>query len=421
MGFKKHAAVSLNDVCKNITDGKHGDCKNQENSGYYFVSVKDVFNGKINYEKARQITKEDFDQTHKRTQLEPNDILITNSGTIGRIALALEDEKTYKTTFQKSVAIIKPFPEKVYPMYLYYYLINEIERLKVYAGGTTQKNLLLKDLRNFKVELHDIEYQKSISHFLSSLDEKIEINNQINKKLEEMAQAIFKQWFVDFEFPNENGEPYKSSGGEMVESELGMIPKGWEIKSLDEIAKFLNGLAMQKYRPAENEKGIPVLKIKELRQGATDESSDRCSENIDSKYVIQDGDVIFSWSGSLLVDLWCGGKCGLNQHLFKVTSTEYEKWFYYHWTKFHLAKFMSIAESKATTMGHIKRKDLSDSKVLIPSTETYKKANSIMESILKKQVKTKVESSRIGNIRDNLLPKLMSGEVRVPVPEEQPI
>ncbi|MEL4028534.1 restriction endonuclease subunit S [Caldifermentibacillus hisashii] len=303
--------------------------------------------------------------------------------------------------------------------FMYYYLSQDgfFSYVTATAKGTKMPRGDKTAIMNYKINLPTIQEQENIVRILTSLDEKIEINNQINKKLEEMAQTIFKHWFVDFEFPNENGEPYKSSGGEMVESELGMIPKGWRVESLDKVADYLNGLAMQKYRPSENEKGIPVLKIKELRQGKTDENSDICTENIDNQYIVRDGDIIFSWSGTLLVDVWCGGKCGLNQHLFKVTSKKFEKWFYYHWTRFYLEKFMRIAESKATTMGHIKRKDLSDSKVLIPTEIVYEKINSIMEPLLEKQINTKIQSTRLVKIRDSLLPKLMSGEIRVPVEE----
>lgn len=260
-----------------------------------------------------------------------------------------------------------------------------------------------------------INEQKAIAKILSDLDEKIEVNNKINKNLEEMAQAIFKQWFVDFEFPNEEGKPYKSSGGEMVESELGMIPKGWKISSLIDIAEYLNGLAMQKFKPNENEKCLKVLKIKELRQGFTDKSSDLCSENIKQEYIINNGDVIFSWSGTLLVDLWGADKCGLNQHLFKVTSNKYYKWYYYYWTKFHLNKFISIAKDKATTMGHIKRSNLSESLVFVPNDSTLKLMNKVMNPIITQVINNKVENKRLEKLRDTLLPKLMSGEIRVPL------
>ncbi|MDD3475205.1 MAG: restriction endonuclease subunit S [Candidatus Dojkabacteria bacterium] len=311
--------------------------------------------------------------------------------------------------------------DKIDEVYLYYNLACDkfFDYVMSGAKGTKMPRGDKKHILNFSIRLPSLDEQKAIAHILSTLDEKIEINNQINKKLEEMAQAIFKHWFVDFEFPNEDGEPYKSSGGEMVESELGMIPKGWKISGLDEIADYLNGLAMQKFRPKENEKSYPVLKIKELRQGFTDSSSDICSANIDKKYIIHDADIIFSWSGSLLVDIWCGGVCGLNQHLFKVTSNDFEKWFYYHWTKYHLDRFIGIAEGKATTMGHIKRKDLSDSKVLIPNKHIYTNASKLFKPIYDKIIESKIESRRLIALRDTLLPKLMSGEIRVTLDNQE--
>ena len=126
--------VKLESVCHSITDGKHGDCENEEGSGYYFLSAKDVRDGKLQYDGARQITETDFLETHKRTRLEPLDILISNSGTIGRIALAQDVPLTRRTTFQKSVAIVKPNKEYVYPHYLLYYFLSARDRPLV-AGG----------------------------------------------------------------------------------------------------------------------------------------------------------------------------------------------------------------------------------------------------------------------------------------------
>jgi type I restriction enzyme S subunit len=151
---------------------------------------------------------------------------------------------------------------------------------------------------------------------------------------------------------------------ELVESELGLIPKGWKVKPLDEIADYMNGLAMQKYPPVEGQESLPVIKIRELRAGVADASSNRANLNFPSKYIIDDGDIIFSWSGSLIVKVWCGGKGGLNQHLFKVTSADYPKWFYYYCTAHHLDEFQRIAADKATTMGHIKRNHLQEALVL---------------------------------------------------------
>ncbi len=167
---------------------------------------------------------------------------------------------------------------------------------------------------------------------------------------------------------------------------------------------------MQKYRPQNNEPSLPVLKIKELRQGICDNSSDLCSSHISSEYIIHNGDVIFSWSGTLLVDFWTGGECGLNQHLFKVTSTKYEKWFYYLWTKHHLDNFIDIAANKATTMGHIKRSDLQSSIVLVPPVEEYNHISSIITPLFNEAISRRIENNELSKLRNILLTKLLSND-----------
>ena len=264
-----------------------------------------------------------------------------------------------------------------------------------YAHGTSVKHTSPSLIGKFCFMLPDIAEQKKISSILSALDKKIAINKAINKNLEATAQAIFKSWFIDF-------EPFG-----------GIMPADWKKDSLSNIAKYTNGLAMQNYRPVAGDIGLPVLKIKELRQGMCDTDSDLCSSEIDKEFIIHDGDVIFSWSGSLLVDLWCGGICGLNQHLFKVTSDIYDKWFYYSWTQHHLVQFQTIASAKATTMGHIKRGDLEKATVVIPSQEDYQSIGNLLKPIYDTIISNKVENKRLAEIRDALLPKLMSGEIDV--------
>ena len=225
-----------------------------------------------------------------------------------------------------------------------------------------------------------------------------------NQNLEQQAQAIFKSWFVDF-------EPFQD--GKFVDSELGPIPQGWRVIPLDEIATFLNGLPMQKYRPLADNVGLPVLKIKELREQCCSSDSERCAEDIKPEYVVDDGDVIFSWSGSLLVDIWTGGKCGLNQHLFKVTSAQYEKWFYYLWTRHHMQKFIAIAADKATTMGHIQRGHIHAALTLVPAKQEYNELSAMLSPIIDRLIQSRIESRRLAALRDTLLPKLMSGEIDV--------
>ncbi len=170
---------------------------------------------------------------------------------------------------------------------------------------------------------------------------------------------------------------------------------------------------MQKFRPAPGDPGLPVLKIKELGQGMCSADSERCTSEIDESVTIHDGDLVFSWSGTLLLDFWAGGEAGLNQHLFKVTSEKYPSWLYYLWTKRHMNRFIMLAKDRATTMGHIKRGALADSEVLLPPAKQLEELTQLMQPIVDQRIASKVQSRRLATLRDALLPRLMSGEIDV--------
>lgn len=270
------------------------------------------------------------------------------------------------------------------------YLLS-IMQLGHLSAQSAQPGLSVQTLSKLSINIPDISTQRRIVGILGSLDDKIELNRRINANLEAQAQALFRSWFVD----NDN--------------QLG----NYQTKSLTDIAQYLNGLAMQKFPPESIQNSLPVLKIKELGQGLCDASSDRCSTSIKPEYVINDGDVIFSWSGTLLVDVWCGGKCGLNQHLFKVTSDNYPKWFIFYWTKHHLDKFIRIAKDKAVTMGHIKRCDLESSEVKVPKKPILEYLDKIFTPLLDSMITHRIENRKLSALRDTLLPKLMAGEIKI--------
>lgn len=276
--------------------------------------------------------------------------------------------------------------------FLYYLMKYYMPQLINKESGTVFGSVNRNDIRGLEIDIPEsASSQREIARYMTMLDDKIELNIAINNNLEQQAQAIFSNEFLTLE----------------------TLPDSWKQASLIDIADYLNGLAMQKYRPTVDETGIPVLKIKELRQGRCDDNSELCSPNIKSEYIIHDGDVIFSWSGSLLVDFWCGGICGLNQHLFKVTSNKYDKWFYYAWTKHHLDRFIAVAADKATTMGHIKRDELSKAEVLIPNEADYKRIGDLLQPIYDLIIANRIENKKLAEARDTLLPKLMSGEIDI--------
>lgn len=344
----------------------------------------------------------------KKCNASRGDVIVTHRGTLGQIVYIPEDSKFDRYVISQSQFRFRCKKELIDTPFLVYFFHTAFGQHKILANasqvGVPALARATSTFRQIELDVPPLEDQRRIANILSSLDRKIELNNKINGKLEEMAQAIFKSWFVDF-------EPFKD--GKFVDSELGLIPEGWKVGTLTEIANYVNGLAMQKFPPTSIEESLPVLKIKELGQGQTDSNSDRCTSDIKSDYIINDGDVVFSWSGTLMVDIWCGGKCGLNQHLFKVSSDEYPKWFYLYWTKHHLDRFIHIAKDKAVTMGHIKRGELDKSLVLIPSPNDMSKASSMMSPIVEQIISNRLQNQTLSTLRDTLLPKLMNGEIEI--------
>lgn len=326
-----------------------------------------------------------------------------NGDTImARITPCLENGKTAKVAvldegevgFGSTEYIVFRAKDGIDEDFIYYLVCSPLVRepaIKSMVGSSGRQRVQTDVVQNLEIMVPDYEEQKQISGILKSLDDKIVANTEINKNLLEQAQSIFTQEFLM----------------------LDRIPDGWQESSLLGIADYLNGLAMQKYRPKDDEQGLPVIKIKELRQGSCDFNSELCSPSIKPEYIVHDGDVIFSWSGSLLVDLWCGGTCGLNQHLFKVTSSTYDKWFYYAWTNHHLQKFAAIAADMATTMGHIKREELSKAEVLIPSQSDYDRIGGLLAPLYDLVIANRIMNRKLASLRDELLPQLMSGQLDV--------
>ncbi|MDH0350403.1 restriction endonuclease subunit S [Aeromonas caviae] len=293
--------------------------------------------------------------------------------------------------------------------------------------GTAVPHISAKQILDFEFRLPPAYVRAKVGEIVAALNERITLLRETNTTLEAIAQALFKSWFVDFDpvHARARGEQPAGLAPEVAalfpdsfeESALGMVPKGWQAEPLDEIADFLNGLALQKY-PPEGDETLPVIKIAQLRKGDT-VGADRASRNIKPEYIIQNGDVLFSWSGSLEVEVWCGGEGALNQHLFKVTSQRFQKWFYLRWTKTHLTNFKHIAASKATTMGHIQRKHLTEAMVVVPSSQVLAEADKIFGPLLDQWINNAEQAQTLANLRDTLLPRLISGQLRLPDAEQQ--
>lgn len=351
-----------------------------------WLSVKDFNNeSRYVYKTEKSITKMGLENSSTKL-LSKDDTIISARGTVGAIAMI-----PFPMAFNQFCYGLRAKAKIVDSVFLYYLIKHNVYILKKNTHGSVFDTITRDTFDRIEVDIPHIELQKKIASVLSLIDDKIELNNKINDNLMQQGTSLFNEYLVKFDD----------------------VPNNWKVSSLDRIADYINGLTMQKYPQKDNEEGLPVLKIAELKQGCCDSNSDRCTSQLDEDYIINDGDVIFSWSASLVVDLWCGGKAGLNQHLFNVKSNIYDKWFYFWWTKYHLNEFIHEASSKATTMGHIKRDNLSKAKVLIPSKNDYESIGHLLKPITDSIVNVKLENKRLSALRDSLLPKLMSGEIDV--------
>lgn len=345
-----------------------------------FISTSDLF-----------ITEEGLQAGSKIAKKDSILLLTRGSGLFNRIPVCYVVSDVAYNQDVKNIVLKQEDVTSI--KFLYYWLYGNKELLSsmLETTGIGAGKIDTKRFLNLSISLPSQKEQARYIHVMDLLFDKIELNRRINANLEAQAQALFRSWFVDNDNQLDN----------------------YQTKSLTDIAQYLNGLAMQKFPPESIQNSLPVLKIKELGQGLCDASSDRCSTSIKPEYVINDGDVIFSWSGTLLVDVWCGGKCGLNQHLFKVTSDNYPKWFIFYWTKHHLDKFIRIAKDKAVTMGHIKRCDLESSEVKVPEKSILEYLDKIFTPLFDSMITHRIENRKLSALRDTLLPKLMAGEIAI--------
>lgn len=352
---------------------------------------------------------------------------ITQDGSVLGSTLMIPESTNFETLIY-SGDVMKAIPLKPDQFSLeYFYNLYRVEkyRTKVAYGdtGTTVRRLSGDGICEQIVPLPDLPTQLAINEIVSLIDRQIANNKALSRNLEALAQSVFKSWFIDFDpvHAKKKGEnPFGMDAAtanlfpnSFVKSGLGDIPKGWEVLPLDQMCEFLNGLALQKYPPKSKEDRIPVIKIAQLRSGDTSKA-DQASSGIQSKYIIANGDILFSWSASLLVEHWVSGVGALNQHLFKVTGKQISNLLSYFYTKASLRTFQAIASEKATSMGHIQRSHLSDEKYAIPSKDCIEKLSPFIESLVKQKIQALESNNELKILLERLIPGLIQNEISVP-------
>jgi type I restriction enzyme S subunit len=286
--------------------------------------------------------------------------------------------------------------------------------------GSVQQVINLKELRTVKIPNPPLEEQRAIAAVLRRFDAAIDVNERMNQTTEEIATALFRSLLVDFDpvralsegrptnLPRDVEDlfPRKLVAVDSVE-----VPDGWNVVGLDEMATFLNGLALQRF-PPRGPDSLPAIKIAQLRTMRTNDA-DRVSAEIPPEYLVEDGDILFSWSGSLTCVLWAGARGALNQHLFKVIPKGTPRWLCYLAIQHHMAEFRRIAAAKATTMGHIQRHHLSEARIAVPPREVLTELSRIFDPLIESTWRRAVTSRTLESLRESLLPRLLSGELGV--------
>lgn len=385
-------------------------------SGIPLIRVADIVNGRISSTIGYRISEE-VNAQYRRTQLSGDEVLMT---LVGRPGIAIKVPTAMRGwNAARALAVLRLADPEERDFFVYSVASPQVQHtIRNWCNTTVQATLNLKEIKALPLPWPDRTTRRAIAATLGALDDKIELNRKMNATLEAMARALFRDWFVDFgptRARMEGHAPYLSPDlwslfPDRLDDEG--KPEGWEEKPLDEVADFLNGLALQKF-PGEGEPdSLPVIKIAELRNGIT-ANSNRASRKVPSQYVIKDGDFLFSWSGSLLAKFWTGGEGALNQHLFKVTSDRYPAWFFSEWVQHHLEEFQIIAASKATTMGHIQRGHLKAAMTICPPDNIITRLGEVVAPLIDRIVRNELESRTLAQTRDLLLPRLMSGELRV--------
>ncbi|MFC4486328.1 restriction endonuclease subunit S [Tepidiphilus baoligensis] len=424
----------IEEVAERVAMGPFGSSIKVEtfvSEGVPVISGQHLHGSRVDDKPGFNFITQEHAEKLRNANVQRGDVIFTHRGTIGQVSYIPSTSAYVCYVISQSQFFLRPDKNKVLPEFLVAYFRSPEGQHKLLANtsqvGVPSIAQPVTYLRSLEIPLPPLPEQRAIAHILGTLDDKIENLRKQNETLEAMARALFKAWFVDFEpvrakiegrwqrgesLPGLPAHLYDLFPDRLVESELGEIPEGWEMRPLDAIANYLNGLALQKFPPESEDEFLPVIKIAQLRAGNTI-GADKATTRIKPEYIVNDGDVLFSWSGSLEVEVWNGGRGALNQHLFKVTSDVVPKWFYFFAIRHHLQNFRAIAADKATTMGHIQRKHLTSAKIAVSSPESMKKFDIVISPLFNQLVENAQQSRTLAQLRDTLLPKLISGELRV--------
>lgn len=380
--------------------------------GYEFLAFTDVFNNYFVPQTLDNLVNSS-EMERVKCSIKRGDVFLTRTSEkldeLGRSCVALKDYPN--ATFNGFTKRLRPIGNvEILPEYAGYYFRSLKFRNAVtsMSSMTTRASLNNDMISLLTITVPTLEEQENIANILSCLDEKIELNNEMNKTLEEMAQCIFKRWFVDFEFPNENGEPYKSSGGEMVYSELGMIPNGWEVVNYINTSDIQYGFAF-KSKLFNDKEGKPIIRIRDISNSYTPTYT---TEEYNDLYIVTKNDILVGMDGEFKAHIWGGKDSLLNQRVLRIRPKDNNSIAYSYFSIKEPLRYLENSKV-GTTVIHLGKKDIDNIKIVYPPNNLISKYRDIADNLINKICENKVEIMELLELRDSLLPKLMSGEIKV--------
>jgi type I restriction enzyme S subunit len=411
-------------------DGNHGSqyprVDEFGSTGVPFLTAKSLSDGKVDIDGAPRLADDRADKL-RLGFVQSGDVLLSHNATIGRVGIV--PVFNGRLLIGTSLTYFRLDESRIFPRYLASYFAGTDfqNQLVAVMSHTTRNQVPITAQRRLKIVLPPLAEQKAIAHILGTLDDKIELNRRMNETLEAMARAIFKSWFVDFDpvrakaegrnpgLPKPIADLFPDS---FEDSELGKIPKGWQTLPLYDTAEYVNGLAFRQQDFCDSDLGLPIIKIAELKNGIDDQTKRTCKDS-DSSCLIDTGDLLYSWSGSpdtsLDVFVWTLGPGWLNQHIFKVnTPSDAEKTFVYYFLRHLRPVLVEIARNKQTTgLGHVTVADMKRLSIAYPPQRVREAFQWQAGPLFSQSFQNQLQNRALATLRDTLLPKLLSGEIRV--------
>jgi type I restriction enzyme S subunit len=388
--------------------------------GPYMITAKDLEGNRIDYETARKTTKADFhEKLTDKSRPKRNDILLSKDGTLGRVALVGDEQ----ICINQSVALLRP-NKRILPKFLYYLLLAPYyqKRMDMDSDGSVLKHIYITRVNLMEVAVPQVLEQQSIVEILSCLDLKIELNQKMNKTLDAIGQAVLKRWFVDFEFPNEEGIPYKSSGGEMTESEKGWIPKGWEVKELSSFGRVVCGKTPPKANKEFFGGDVPFIKIPDMHDQPfvikTEDTLSDEGKRYQANKNIPPNSICVSCIATIGLVSITTKESQTNQQINCIVPQEEFLMPYLFYTMRSLKEELKDLGSGGSATLNVNTNTFASIRLIAPKTNVMKEFYRIVAPLFVKMRANLLENRTLSQIRDSLLPKLMSGKIRVPVSKE---